>query len=106
MWTSLCHLDELTEGFGKYVEVGGFQLAVFLSDGRVYVLDNTCPHAGAPLGGGHVEDGCAVCPRHNWMFRLDSGELRDMPGFEIRTYPVRTIDHDSRQLIQADLPAY
>ena len=29
-WTSLCDLDELNEGAGKYVEIGGFQLAVFL----------------------------------------------------------------------------
>ena len=34
-WTTLCELEELTEGRGKYVEIGGFQLGVFLSDGTI-----------------------------------------------------------------------
>ena len=48
-WTSLCDLDELEEGKGKYVEIGGFQLAVFLDKGAVRVIDNNCPHAGGNL---------------------------------------------------------
>ena len=71
-WISLCEITELTENQGKYVEIDGNQLAVFLSDGKVSVLDNHCPHAGGNLAGGHVEDGCAVCPWHYWAFRLDS----------------------------------
>ena len=42
-WTSLCDLSELTEGKGKYVEIGGFGLAVFLYQGKPYVMDNYCP---------------------------------------------------------------
>ena len=61
-WTSLCELSELEEAKGKYVEIGGFQLAVFLSGGQDYVMDNYCPHAGGNLAGGIVEEGCAVCP--------------------------------------------
>ena len=68
-WTSLCELAELEEGKGKYVQIDGFQLAVFLDRGRVYVIDNTCPHAGGNLAAGFVEDGCAVCPRHFWAFQ-------------------------------------
>jgi nitrite reductase/ring-hydroxylating ferredoxin subunit len=103
-WTSLCELDELTPGEGKYVEIGGFGLAVFLDDGAVHVMDNTCPHAGGNMAGGYVEEGCAVCPWHHWAFRLDNGQLRDMPGVMIRTYPVRLFDHNGKQLVQADLP--
>ncbi len=57
-WTSLCDLDELKPDEGKYVEIDGFQLAVFLSDGKVSAMDNRCPHAGGNLAGGHVADGC------------------------------------------------
>ena len=103
-WTSLCELNELKSGEGKYVEIDGFQLAVFIDNDRVFVLDNTCPHAGGNLAGGYVDDGCAVCPWHYWAFRLESGELKDAPGVKIATYPVRTIEHQGRQLVQADLP--
>ena len=61
-WTSLCSLDELQEGKAKYVEIDGHQLAVYLHQGKPYVIDNYCPHAGGNLAGGFVEDGCAVCP--------------------------------------------
>jgi nitrite reductase/ring-hydroxylating ferredoxin subunit len=105
-WTSLCHLSELEEGKGKYVEIDGFQLAVFLDEGRPYVMDNTCPHAGGNLAGGFIEKGCAVCPWHYWTFHLDSGQLRDAPGVVVKTYPVRITQHEKGALVQADLPMY
>lgn len=106
-WTSLCDLDELEEGRGKYVEIGGFQLAVILHRGQVYVADNTCPHAGGNLSGGHVEDDCIVCPWHFWPFKLETGELRDMPGCAITTYKTRIIQPADRpKLVQADLPIF
>ena len=105
-WTSLCELSDLTENQGKYVEIGGFQLAVFLSAGNVHVMDNYCPHAGGNIAAGFVEEGCAVCPWHYWMFRLDNGELRDSPGVAVKIYKTRIIEHDGRKLVQAELPIY
>ena len=103
-WTSLCDLSELVPDEAKYVEIDGFQLAVFLNAGQVYVIDNTCPHAGGNLAGGCVEDGCAVCPWHHWAFHLDTGQLKDMPGIAVTTYKTRVLDYEGRKLVQADLP--
>src|ERR1051325_1715521 len=106
-WTSLCEINELEEGKAKYVEIGGFQLAVFLHAGEVYVMDNYCPHAGGNLSAGFVEDGCAICPWHYWQFHLENGELRDAPGVKVMTYKVRRLErNDKPTLIQADLPIF
>jgi nitrite reductase/ring-hydroxylating ferredoxin subunit len=105
-WTSLCELNELEDGKGKYVEIGGFQLAVFLDGEVVSVLDNTCPHAGGNLAAGFVENGCAVCPWHYWAFHLDSGQLKGASGVMITKYPVRLHEHEGRKLVQAELPLY
>jgi nitrite reductase/ring-hydroxylating ferredoxin subunit len=106
-WTSLCEFDELSEGSGRYVEIGGFRLAVFLDRGNVYVLDNDCPHAGGNLSAGTVDAHHAVCPRHAWAFRLDDGRLRGFAGIQVRTYPTRRLERDDKPtLIQADLPIF
>ena len=105
-WVALCTLDELTDGKGKYVEVDGFHLAVFLNGDQVAVIDSTCPHAGANIADGFIEDGCAICPWHYWAFRLDNGQLRDSPGVAVRKYPTRIFPHNDRQFVQAELPTY
>lgn len=106
-WTSLCDIGELTEGQGKYVEIGGFHLGVFLHGGQVYVMDNECPHAGGDLSAGQVEDGCAVCPRHAWRFALSDGQMPGLPGVAVRVYPTRLLERgDAGTLVQADLPIY
>ena len=105
-WTTLCDRGELTEGQGKYVEIDGFQLAVFVDAGEPRTIDNTCPHAGGSFAEGFVEDGCAVCPLHYWAFNLQSGELRDSPGVVVKVYPTRVHPYQGRELVQADLPMF
>jgi len=103
-WVTLCTLDELTEGIGQYVEVDGFQIAVFLNAGQINAIDSTCPHAGANLAGGYIEEACVVCPHHSWAFRLDNGQMRDSPGIAVRKYVTRLHSHEGRELVQAELP--
>ncbi len=104
-WTTLCDYSELTEGSGKYVEIDGFRLAVFLREGKPYVLDNECPHAGGNMSQGWIDDdACAVCPWHGWGFHLDSGKLKGGQAVGLTPYPVRIADYESRKLVQADLP--
>jgi nitrite reductase/ring-hydroxylating ferredoxin subunit len=104
-WTSLCDFEELLENQGKYVEIDGFQLAVFLCSGAVSVIDNRCPHAGGNLSAGHVEDGCAICPWHYWAFRLDNGQMRSTPGVAVSHYDSRVYHYQDRRVVQADLPS-
>lgn len=103
-WTTLCQLSELIPDTGRYVEVDGYRLAVFLHDSQVHVLDDICPHAGGSLAAGPVRDGCAICPRHGWAFRLHNGQ---MPGSElitVTTYKVKLVPRGNDHLVQANLP--
>lgn len=104
-WISLCELGELKAGEGKFVNIDGFNLAVFLHEGQVRVLDDVCPHAGASLARGWIENGCVVCPQHLWPFRLENGQLRDTPGVCVTVYPVRLFPREGKPtLVQANLP--
>jgi phenylpropionate dioxygenase-like ring-hydroxylating dioxygenase large terminal subunit len=57
----------------------GIELAVFRkSDGRVAALSAYCPHMGAHLAEGQVDNDQLRCFFHNWCFN-DKGECTDIP---------------------------
>ena len=88
-WRTVCRAGELADGEGKTVTVGGRLIAVFHVQGEYYAVDDTCPHMGASLSGGYVEDGIVTCPWHAWRFRLCDGVWADYPKIKIGSYAVR-----------------
>jgi nitrite reductase (NADH) small subunit/3-phenylpropionate/trans-cinnamate dioxygenase ferredoxin subunit len=91
---TVCRVADLREGEGLTAEVAGRLVAVFRSDGQYFAIDDVCPHMGASLGGGFVENGVVTCPWHAWRFRLADGAWADYPRVKIGCYPVRVVgDH-------------
>lgn len=75
-------------------------LVAFRDEGGVpHVIDAFCPHMGAHLGGGSIQDGAVRCPYHGWRFSGD-GTCVEIPYIDgripskacVRTYPVREQD--------------
>jgi nitrite reductase (NADH) small subunit/3-phenylpropionate/trans-cinnamate dioxygenase ferredoxin subunit len=88
---AVCREDQVPEGDGKTVAVGQKLIAIFKLGGELFAIDDTCPHMGASLSGGHVaDDGTVTCPWHAWRFRLADGAWADNPRIKIGCYPVRT----------------
>jgi nitrite reductase (NADH) small subunit/3-phenylpropionate/trans-cinnamate dioxygenase ferredoxin subunit len=86
---TVCRVEDLREGEGKTVEVAGKLIAVFSQNGQYFAIDDVCPHMGASLSGGYVENGIVTCPWHAWRFRLTDGAWADSPRIKIGCYPVR-----------------
>jgi nitrite reductase (NADH) small subunit/3-phenylpropionate/trans-cinnamate dioxygenase ferredoxin subunit len=86
---TVCRVGEIPEGEGKTVIVGGKLIAVFYTAGQYHAIDDTCPHMGASLSGGAIEDGIVTCPWHAWRFRLSDGAWADNPRIKIGCYGVR-----------------
>ncbi|HXG09458.1 MAG TPA: nitrite reductase small subunit NirD [Gemmataceae bacterium] len=86
---TVCRVGELAEGQSKTVAVGDKLIAVFRHEGRYYAIDDVCPHMGASLSDGYVEQGIVTCPWHAWRFRLADGAWADNPRLKISCYPVR-----------------
>ena len=61
-------------------------------DGRVFALDNRCPHMGFPLDRGSVEDGILTCHWHHARFDLASGCTFDLWADDVPTCPVEVRD--------------
>jgi nitrite reductase (NADH) small subunit len=66
-------LAELDSEGRTVVENNGEEIAVFLADGQVYALANTCPHEGNPLVEGELLGRTLTCAYHRWRFDLETG---------------------------------
>ena len=80
--TTICRLDDLTDGEGARFDVGGHRLAVVCIGDDVYVIGDRCTHAEASLAEGEVdaERKHIECWRHGSMFSLETGEPDVLPA--------------------------
>lgn len=91
---TVCRVDEVPAGEGKTVAVGNKLIALFRMNGQYFAIDDVCPHMGASLSGGYVEEGIVTCPWHAWRFRLADGAWADNPRIKIGCYPVRVVEDE------------
>ena len=88
---TVCKTSEVTEGEGKTVSLGNKLIAVFRVGADYFAIDDVCPHMGASLSGGYVENNIVTCPWHAWRFRITDGTWADNPRIKIGCYPVRVV---------------
>jgi nitrite reductase/ring-hydroxylating ferredoxin subunit len=85
-------LEEL-KAKGRFVVHGGHRPILVIYDrGRVFALDNRCPHMGFPLERGSVEDGILTCHWHHARFDLESGCTFDLWADDVPIFPVELRD--------------
>ena len=94
-WFSLGRLDELPEDEVTPIHAFGEDLVLWRDSEGHHLADAWCPHLGAHLGhGGRVEDGCLVCPFHEWSFDTEGTNVaipyaeRPNRKARLRTYPL------------------
>ena len=69
-------LHQLYDGYQRVLRVAGnLELLLIQDQGRLYIVENRCPHMQAPLAGGKVEKGRICCPMHRLTFSLETGRL-------------------------------
>ena len=85
-------LDQLKERGCTVVTGGGHAIAVFHHEGKVYAVDNRCPHMGFPLDRGSVKDGILTCHWHHARFDLSSGGTFNPFADDVRSFPVDVVD--------------
>ena len=81
--------EDLPIGKSAIISAGEDEIALFNYKGKYYAIANKCPHRGAPLGEGRIEEGIVICPNHEWRFKLENGANMQNPELFIPTYPVK-----------------
>jgi nitrite reductase (NADH) small subunit len=83
-FVTVARVGEIPAGEGRSYEVGQRIVAVFRQGDTYTAIDDICPHAGASLSGGYVENGAVMCPWHAWKFCTREGTWLDNPKSSIR----------------------
>ena len=87
----VCNVGEMKDGESGTVTIGRKTIAIFRTGEKYFAIDDQCPHMGAQLSGGCVEDGVVTCPWHYWRFRLEDGAWADNPRIKVGSYPVHIV---------------
>jgi nitrite reductase/ring-hydroxylating ferredoxin subunit len=106
-WVEVATMTELARRKKKLVSVGDAEIALFLVDGRVHALHDTCIHKQRSLHKGTIMRGRVICPGHQWAFDLETGWVEDQEQCQ-PTYAVRVegeaVFVDATQRVLAEAP--
>ncbi len=81
--------SDFEDNVGRAVPVDGRMVAVFRKGEDWYAIDDLCPHMGASLAEGHVEDHTVTCPWHAWRFCIKDGSWEDNPRVKVDHFEVK-----------------
>ena len=100
-FTTVARVDEIPEGEARSFQVEGRIIGIFHEAGQFHAMDDLCPHMGASLASGHMEDGIVTCPWHAWRFCISDGTWLDNPESDLKTdcYEVRVVEDEIQVLI-------
>ncbi|HRX79898.1 MAG: Rieske (2Fe-2S) protein [Planctomycetaceae bacterium] len=87
-FTTVAKVGDIPEGEGRAYAVNGRMVAVFFEKGTYHAIDDFCPHMGASMAGGFLEDGIVTCPWHAWRFKTCDGTWCDNPKISIDSFEV------------------
>ncbi len=101
-FVTVAKVGDIPEGQGETYTVGERLVAVFNVGGEYFAINDLCPHQGASLASGHVEEGVVSCPWHAWRFRVSDGTWCDNPRIKTDSYPVRIVDGQIQVCVEDD----
>ena len=82
-------VDDFDEGRSRAVVVDDRMVAVFRTGDEWYAIDDLCPHMGASLAEGFLEDHTVTCPWHAWRFCIKDGSWIDSPSTRVDCFDVK-----------------
>ena len=86
---TVAKIGEIPQGEGRAFEVEDKIIAVFNDGGTYRAIDDMCPHMGASLAAGWLEDSAVACPWHGWRFDIRDGAWCENRRLKIDVYDVR-----------------
>ena len=88
-FTTVAKVGEIPEGTGISRVIGDKMVGIYCVGGQYFAITDLCPHMGASLADGQLEDDIVACPWHAWRIRVTDGTWCDNTRIKIDKYEVR-----------------
>lgn len=89
-WIDVGAVEDMPLRGARCLDTPAGRVGLFrVGDGRVFAVENRCPHKGGPLSEGIVHGAAVSCPLHNWVISLETGQVQGHDEGAVRTFPVR-----------------
>lgn len=85
-------ITDIPLGCGIRVTIDDEDIALFNQRGEFYAISNICPHRGASLSEGFLDQNKVFCPLHCFDFDLKTGACNMASHLSVATYPTKTED--------------
>jgi len=100
-WFDIGTIDDIPLRGARCVKTPQGEIGVFRThDGRIFAIENHCPHKGGPLTQGIVHGAAVTYPLQNWVFSLEPGKALGADEGEVKTIPVKVDDGRSSLALQ------
>ena len=97
-------VGDIPEGKGIAYAIKGRMVAIFRENDTYFAIDDFCPHMGASLAPGYLQDGVVTCPWHAWRFCVHDGTWCDNPKIGIDQFNVRVEGDEIQVAVPDELP--
>lgn len=94
-WIDVCAAADVPPLGARVLDRGLRYAAIALfrgGDGRIFALEDRCPHKGGPLSQGIVAGTRVTCPLHGWTIELETGAAVAPDTGSARRYALRVVD--------------
>ncbi len=89
-WLAIGRVEDVPAQGARVVLTPDTAIAVFKTrDGRLFAIEDRCPHKGGPLSEGLVHGDCVVCPLHGLKIDLVKGSAIAPDEGSVKRYPIR-----------------
>jgi nitrite reductase/ring-hydroxylating ferredoxin subunit len=85
----VCKFSEIGFDEAKSVTIENHAIAIFNVKGKLYAIDDLCPHMKVPLATGVLNGKNVICGAHFWEIDVTTGLSLKPQGHCVNTYPVK-----------------
>jgi 3-phenylpropionate/trans-cinnamate dioxygenase ferredoxin subunit len=89
-WIKIAEIGDIAGGAGRAFNVEGYSIAVFNVEGKLYAIDDSCPHQGSSLAAGTLDGFVVTCRSHGMKVNVTAGEQQSGTGMNVRSYPLES----------------